>query len=304
MAKRFGGTFSPNGRSEPPKNGGNPGSKPPRRTLTRADPAGARSNLLFVPAAILAITAIGSGPVTLALGLIGAGLWTLAAWLTREGLRAEAAYHDRKMARRPALPRKMLASVAITLGTGLAATVHGADVISAALYGVITGALHLAAFGLDPLSDKNVEGVDSFQQDRVARVVDEAEAHLSTITAQIATLRDRALTARVAAFEDTARDMIRTVENDPRDLTAARKFLGVYLMGARDATVKFVDVYARNQSTEARKDYEALLSDLEENFAARTEKLLLDDRSDLTIEIDVLRERLQREGVRTPGNME
>ena len=61
--------------------------------------------------------------------------------------------------------------------------------------------------------------------------------------------------------------------------------------------MKFADIYARNKSAEARADYEALLDDLEQNFAARNEKLLLDDRSDLTVEIDVLRDRLQREGI-------
>ena len=83
-----------------------------------------------------------------------------------------------------------------------------------------------------------------------------------------------------------------------RDLAAARKFLSVYLQGARDATVKFSDLYARNRDAQARADFAALLDDLEQNFAARTRKMLLDDRSDLTVEIDVLRERLQREGVR------
>ena len=91
--------------------------------------------------------------------------------------------------------------------------------------------------------------------------------------------------------------MIRTVEEDPRDLTGARKFLGVYLMGARDASVKFVDFYKRNHDADARADYEVLLGDLEQNFAARTEKLLLDDRSDMDIEIKVLRDRLQRESL-------
>ena len=92
--------------------------------------------------------------------------------------------------------------------------------------------------------------------------------------------------------------MIRTVEEDPRDLTAARKYLVVYLRGAHDATVKFADLYARNQDAQARDDYLALLDDLDQNFAARTAKSLLDDRSDLNVEIDVLRERLSREGVR------
>ena len=68
-------------------------------------------------------------------------------------------------------------------------------------------------------------------------------------------------------------------------------------MGARDATIKFVDLYRRNQDAEARASYEALLEDLQKNFAARTEKMMLDDRSDMDIEINVLRDRLQREGV-------
>ena len=70
-------------------------------------------------------------------------------------------------------------------------------------------------------------------------------------------------------------------------------------MGARDATIKFADIYARTRDAQARSDYSALLDDLSDNFAARTRKLLVDDRSDLNIEIDVLRERLQREGVRS-----
>jgi hypothetical protein len=67
-------------------------------------------------------------------------------------------------------------------------------------------------------------------------------------------------------------------------------------MGARDATMKFADIYARNRSDQARADYEALLSDLETNFAARTKALLADSHSDLDIEIAVLRERLKLEG--------
>ena len=155
----------------------------------------------------------------------------------------------------------------------------------------------MAAFGIDPLKDKRMEGIDDFQQDRVARVVDTAEAHLDVMKSQIAALGDRKLELRVAGFQAIARRMIRTVEEDPRDLTGARKFLGVYLMGARDATIKFVDLYQRNKDPDARTKYEALLDDLEQNFAARTEKMLLDDRSDMDIEINVLRDRLQREGV-------
>ncbi|MEO0665031.1 MAG: 5-bromo-4-chloroindolyl phosphate hydrolysis family protein, partial [Pseudomonadota bacterium] len=110
---------------------------------------------------------------------------------------------------------------------------------------------------------------------------------------------DRKLEARVEQFAGTARKMFRTVEEDPRDLTAAKKYLGVYLMGARDATLKFADLYARQPKPEDKASYLALLDDLDGNFAAKTEKLMNDNRTDMDIEIKVLRDRLAREGVAT-----
>ena len=159
--------------------------------------------------------------------------------------------------------------------------------------------MHVTAFGVDPMRDKGMEGVDAFQTDRVARAVEEAEKHLAAMKDAILRAKDRGLERRVDAFQTTARDMFATVQDDPRDLTSARKYLSVYLLGARDATAKFADIYARNRDPQARADYEALLDDLESSFAARTQKLMLSDRSDLDVEIEVLRERLEREGIRT-----
>jgi hypothetical protein len=61
--------------------------------------------------------------------------------------------------------------------------------------------------------------------------------------------------------------------------------------------VKFADLYSRTRDQSARADYESLLDDLEKEFAARTERLLIDDRTNLDIEIEVLRERLERDGI-------
>jgi len=292
VAQRFGGKYSPDGT-----NGDAP--RPVRRV--EVDPAGGRSNVMFVPAIVLVATTLSDGALPMTLGLAGAGVWTLSAWLLREGLQAEAAFRARKVARRPALPRKMLAAVGIGVGTALAVMAHvnnTADVLAPLLFGVCASALHLVAFGIDPLKSKGMEGIDTFQQDRVARVVVEAEKHLNAMTDAIKRAGDRQAAAKLEDFQETARTLIRTVEEDPRDLTAARKYLGIYLQGARDATIKFADIYSRTKDKEARDDYMALLDDLDHNFAARTRKSLLDDRSDLTIEIDVLRERLSREGVR------
>ncbi len=289
MAQKFGGKFSP----------GN-GDTPPVEAFqgARRSRVGGRVNLLFLAPLPLIWQAFGNGPGALVLNLAALGTLLLAAWLTREGLLAQEAYDARTVARRPALPRKMLGSVLTGAGLAVAGFAAGGDILAPIAYAVVGTVLHFLAFGPDPLQNKGLEGVDLFQTDRVARAVDEAEEHLRAMSEAIKRAGDRTLETRVGQFQQAARALFRTVENDPRDLTAARRYLGVYLLGARDATVKFADIYSRTRNAEARADYAALLDDLEQNFATRNQKLLLDDRSDLTIEIDVLRERLQREGVR------
>jgi len=227
---------------------------------------------------------------------IAFGILILAAWLTRDGVKAHAAYDQRRVAKHPAIPRKLFGAALTGIGLFVAGFATG-GVFNALIFGLLGVVLHGLAFGPDPLKNKGMEGIDSFQTERVARAVGEAEKHLAAMSDAILRAGDRKLEDRVARFQTTVRDMFRTIEEDPRDLTAARKYLSVYLLGARDATVKFADLYARNGDKNVRADYEALLSDLEDNFAARTEKLLLDDRSDLDVEIEVLRDRLQRDGI-------
>ncbi|MCP4209652.1 MAG: hypothetical protein GY767_21780 [Shimia sp.] len=289
MAQKFGGKYSP-GVSQ------NTSSDDGFRNAKRSR-AGSRVNLLFIAPLPLILKAFTSEPIVLAQYLIALGALLLAAWMTREGMFAQEAYDARKVARRPALPRKLLGSALTGLGLAIAGFAgHGP--IEAGIFAVVGGLLHSFAFGLDPMSDKGMKGTNRHQTDRVARAVEEAEDHLRAMSDAIARAGDRSVERRVVAFQSTARDLFRTVEEDPRDLTSARRYLGVYLLGAKDATEKFADIYSRTQDAHARADYLTLLDDLEENFAARTQKLLLEDRGDLTIEIDVLRERLEREGLR------
>ncbi|GAB4300800.1 MAG: 5-bromo-4-chloroindolyl phosphate hydrolysis family protein [Roseovarius sp.] len=321
MARRYGGRYSPgaggqdtagpgaggrgsDGRGSDGRGAGAaPGpaaAEGPYRGAVRTR-AGARVNLLFLLPLPLIWAAFTSGPAGLALNLAALGLLLLAAWLTREGLRAQEAFEARRIARRPAFPRKIAGSLATGAGLALAGFAADGALAAPAVYGVVGALLHMLAFGLDPMTDKGMEGVDRLQTDRVARAVDKAESYLRQMTEAVARAGDREAEARVERFQASVRKMLRTVENDPRDLTAARRYLTVYLMGARDATIKFADLQARARDAGARADYFVLLSDLEQNFIDKTRALLSDDAADLEIEIEVLRDRLRREGIR-PAN--
>ena len=321
MAERFGGKYSPapHGTETAPR-------RPPQPSRAER-----RTGWLFAAALPFAIKAFFTDPAGLARNLTAFGLLVAAAWLTREGVRAAAAYNARNTARRPAFPRTIAGSVLTGAGLFLGAwggtarnaadraacrreeegsgttwarlflgAWWGMDLVSPVLLAVVGLVLHHLAFGADPVRDKGMEGVDVFQQDRVGRFVTEAESYLTQMHTAAERTGDRMIVARVERFGVTARALFRTVEEDPRDLTAARRYLGVYLMGARDATIKFADLWMTARDPGVRSDYEALLADLEDNFARRTTALLADNRSDLDIEIEVLRDRLKREGVRLP----
>ena len=291
MAQRFGGRFSPGAASadKPTLAPAHPfDGKKPLKGAGRARMLGVAA-LLFVPAAFTGT------PRELLFGLGATALLLAAAFLTREGLRAQAAFDARSIAKRPAFPRKLFGAAFAGAGLVAGGLMSHDGLIYPLLFGLVGAGLHVATFGADPLRDKGAEGIDSFQTDRVARAVDEAEKHLSAMRDAILRAGDRQLEARVDRFAAAARALFRTVEADPRDLTAARKYLSVYLMGARDATVKFADHFARTRDAGARTDYLALLDDLETTFADRSRSLLSDNRTDLDVEISVLRDRLKAE---------
>ena len=283
MAQRFGGKYSPGGSSADTR----PGVAAP------VAPGRWRVTVLFLSAFAFLFPAFGDGPRDMLMGLGAGGLLILAAWTTREGLRAEAAFNARKVARRPAFPRKAVGAVMTGAALALGGVIAEPGLLYPALFGLVGAGLHLLSFGLDPRADKGMAGIDAFQTERVAHAVDEGEKHLTAMKDAILRAGDRQLEGRVDRFATAARALFRTVEDDPGDLTAARKYLSVYLMGARDATVKFADHFAQTHDAQARADYDALLTDLETTFASRTTALLSNGRSDLDVEISVLRDRLK-----------
>ena len=289
MAQRIVGKYSPN-------QGGTPGE--PVVVQVAPPPGGAmlRANLAFLLPFPFIFKAFAGTPSALFSGLGAAGLLMLAAWLTREGVKAHAEYDARKIARRPAIPRKVFGACLTGAGLMTGAVLWQANEVTLFLFGMLGAALHLGSFGLDPMKAKGMEGMDTFQTDRVAKAVNEGEAYIAGMKDAILRAKDGALEAKVAHFADTARTLFRQVENDPGDLTDARKYMSVYLMSARDATAKFADVYANGRDPKVRADYEALLADLETNFASRTTALLSNNHTDLDVEIQVLRDRLKLEG--------
>jgi hypothetical protein len=299
MAQKFGGHHSPEGN---PKNSDmslTPANKFRGRAVQKSS---IRTKLLFLAPIPLLLSGIGELRTQNVVGMFaefGAlTLLLLAAWLLRDGLAAEEAYNNRKIARPPAIPRKIFATALTGIGVFVAANFGMTTSIPTALaYGVLAAIAHSISFGIDPFRKKGMEGMSEFETERVAQVVDKGETLLVEMLTAARRVGNRALESRVETLAASVREMFRAVEDDPRDLTGARKFLGVYLRGARDATVKFADHFGKTHDADAKAQYESLLGDLEKSFTAQRAAMVLENKTDLDVEIEVLRDRLKQEGL-------
>jgi hypothetical protein len=296
-AQRYGGKYSPD-------KGGAPRAPVPSTGFSnrRAHRFDIRARYLYLtplPLLFAGLGAIGRGsPFETVVEIGGFAGLMLAAWLLNEGQRAEAAFDARTVAKPPAIPRKLIAAILCALSVAVVGAFSlGQGIIGGVVFGAVAGAAHLLAFGIDPMKAKGIEGQDPFATERVARAIDEAESVLRTTLAAGARIGDRRLEGRIERLCAQAREVFRVVEQDPRDLTRARKFLNVYLVGLRDATVKFADLWGRSRDPEVLAKYEDLLGDLETSFNRHRTDLLEDNRSDLDVEIEVLRDRLHQDGL-------
>lgn len=288
-AKRFGGAHSP---------GGPPAGEQPKFRDRKAASVDIRALTMFVLPTPLLFAALGhlGGDVAKAMVALGGyAALMLGAWLLREGQRAEDAFNARQIAKPPAFPRKICA--AVLTGAGVAVAVLLArgmgDFLSAGLSAILATGAHLAAFGLDPMRSKGIDGAPA--SDQVIEALDRAETRVSEVQKMISTLRDREISGRVDGLMARVREMLRLIEQDPRDLSRARRYLTVYLKGAEDATRKYVQNHARLDDPKLRTDYLDMIGELEGSFGRGRDMLLQDDRMDLEVEIEVLRERLGQE---------
>jgi hypothetical protein len=87
---------------------------------------------------------------------------------------------------------------------------------------VLTGLVHSAAFGIDPLRSKGLAAVHVGEAKRAEEAVAHAEAMIEETLTAARRLGDSALADRVRALCSAARPVLAQIEEDPRDLVRAR----------------------------------------------------------------------------------
>jgi len=255
--------------------------------------------LLPVPVLLAALIALGRGSIGGLLGnAAGYALFLAGALLLRYGLLSEGEYARRRVAKAP-LPLKTLGGGMIALATGVTAW------LGAHYPPVMAGAFGLAAllgcylnYGFDPRTAKRFtdhDGVDT--TDRVLEAFALAETGITAIEQATRDIRNTELNQRLRRITRLARDILKLLEEDPRDLRRARKFLNVYLDGAKQVIEDYARTHGRVSAPELEDNFRRVLITIEEVFTEQQQKLLETDVTDLDVQIEVLTTQLKREGV-------
>lgn len=255
--------------------------------------------LLPLPALFAALVALGEGQLSGV--LVNAGTYVMflvGALLNRQGLREEAEYHRRRVANPPSVPWKGAGAGFIALATGLSATLAadyawplGICFAIGAYFGC-----HLL-YGPDPRQPKTVPARYGVTTEELVEAIAEGERSIRAIEASAQEIENRELRDRLQRIVQLAHRVLGAIEERPRDLRRARKFLTVYLEGAQRVTEGYARSHKSDPDGALEGNFRRVLITIEDVFEQQHRKLLQNDLLDLDVQIEVLSTQLKREGV-------
>jgi 5-bromo-4-chloroindolyl phosphate hydrolysis protein len=264
--------------------------------------AGVKGILLFVlplPLLFKAIGGLWGGDLESVVVTGGAYALCLAgALLMRKGLLNEIQHNQRPFSRTSPPPLKTIGASLLGIGTMVATHLAaGHNLVISVLFGIGAIAGSFMAYGFDPKKKAKAAGDHGVGRDQFTRTLSEAYAKLDRINETRLRISSREFQERLGGIVEGSQRILRAIEDDPRDLRRARKFLSVYLDGIGKVSEQYVRTHPKTQTPVLEENYRNLLVDMENVCNEQYERLMQNDVFDLDVQIEVLSTRLKREGV-------
>ncbi|HHJ18477.1 MAG TPA: 5-bromo-4-chloroindolyl phosphate hydrolase [Gammaproteobacteria bacterium] len=248
----------------------------------------------LLPTAIVAL--LGGRLMTLVQASLVFLALVAAAWLTRRGVAQDLEYQKRSLVAEPK-PLKRGAMLLTAAAAGLLALgLNHYNLFAALVFAGLAGLGHYLYYGTDPKGEKISERLGGYSTEELVEIVKEAETRLLDIEHQRLKINSTELSERLGRIIDITRDVLSTLEKNPRELRRSRKFLNVYLEGAQRVTRGYAEMHDKTEADFLDKNFRDVLVTIEDSFKAHREKLLANDVLDLDIQIEVLKKQLDEDG--------
>ncbi len=213
--------------------------------------------------------------------------------LAARGFKQKLAYTRAKLARAPKVPYLQLAALGLGISTFyLSFFVGGKPFLSALFVGILAPAGFYLYYGFDPKKDK-LGKIDGISAELVLETLREAQNKLTHIKQSMEKITDKALIAKLTMATDKADTILETIQEDPKDIRVARKFLIVYIDGIAKVIHSYTQLEETDITLQTRERLYALLDDVEEKFTEELQRLKANNQFDLDVHIDVLKEQIK-----------
>lgn len=189
------------------------------------------------------------------------------------------------------------------LGAGFCSGGVGAAMMSAGEH----GAIGVLMAGMTYLSTRGalfrVDSPGPSEEPEVAETpktegpADPARRLVERIKAADERIANRELSAALAALYGKGLRIVELLEAQPELIQRSDRFVNVYLEGAVGVSEKYADLHRDTNAGNLDDSFRAFLDRMIRTFDQQREALLADDVLDLDLEIEVLRKRMQTEGL-------
>jgi len=134
--------------------------------------------------------------------------------------------------------------------------------------------------------------------EEVIEALNEAEKKIEAIEDARVSIYNFELNQRLRDIVKEAKGVLKLIEENPNDLYRARKFLVVYLDGAK----RVIEGYAKtkkegDENRELEEKFRKILDTIENNFKQQRQKLKENAIENLDVQIEVLKKQMKYEGV-------
>jgi len=217
----------------------------------------------------------------------------ITAKVSTKGFSQEADYTNSTLTKAPKIPYKTIAGFLLGGSTFFTAWVAGGKPFMTALFlGSIATLGYYLFYGFDPKKDK-LENLGDVSAEFVLETIHEAKGKLSNIEGHMDEIKDNVLFEKLSIAVDKAKDILETIQNDPKDIRVARKFLIVYIDGVRKVTDSYVAMDEEDINVATKKKLYTLMDDLDSRFDKELDRLKNNNQFDLDVHIDVLQEQIK-----------
>lgn len=264
---------------------------------TTPSPIAKKGTLLYlflIPLFIAVILALLQTNITLfILNSMAFVLFFITAKVSAKGFEQEEEYLKSIFVKAPKIPYKTIAAFLLGGSTFFTVWIAGSKPFLNALFlGSIATTGYYLFYGFDPKKDK-LENLGDVSAAFVLETIHEAKEKLSNIQEHITKIKDIYLVEKLNKALNKADAIVQTIQEDPKDIRVARKFLIVYIDGIAKVTDAYVGMDEVDIEGDTKERLHRLMDDIDIKFDKELSRLKNNNQFDLDVHIDVLQEQIK-----------